>query len=272
MERIFNFSIKRLAEVLRWEVACNGRMYVRAALALSVAVFIMFMFASGNVDGRFVVLTDDGGMDRKAGFAANVFQLAVMAGAFWGSFTLRNRQRRMAFLMLPATRFEKFAAWLIEITVGMMLIALAAIVIADALHLVCSLAIGSNGGLRSVTAAFMEAQFGRVPAFTVATAKGSFSFTISSIYMATMSVWLQSLFMAGFTLRSRLRLLFIALVAFGGVVLGSVLFTMQFAGPARDTSASFAIAVFSALIVINYLITYRWFGRLQLAEQKHGKK
>ena len=28
MERIFNFSIKRLAEVLRWEVACNGRMYV----------------------------------------------------------------------------------------------------------------------------------------------------------------------------------------------------------------------------------------------------
>lgn len=266
------FSSKRLALVLRRDVEYHWQAWLKYAAMAGMAWFTFLVAAYGHNSHGFVNMTSDSAMRWKGYFLRVFLATAMVMGASLGGLNTWRTDRRTALLMLPATRFEKFAAWLIEITVGMMLIALAAIVIADALHFVCSLAIGTNGGLRSVAAAFMEAQFGRVPAFTVATAKGSFSFTISSVYMATMSVWLQSLFMAGFTLRSRLRLLFIALVAFGGVVLGSVLFTMQFAGPARDTSASIAIAVFSALIVINYLITYRWFGRLQLAEQKHGMK
>ena len=262
------FSFNRLAQVLRWDVAAGWRGYITGMCAAALILLMAFVMSSRNVGGDFVVLTDEARMEDKADFAVSAFVFAMVCGASLTAFGLGDKARRAACFMLPATPLEKFVARCLQVTVGVGTLLVAAVAVADALHFVFCLIVGTNGGLHSVFALFAERLAHEVAEpFTRELEPGA-SNVVLGIYGIVAFVWLQSLMLVGSVLFSRYQLVITTIVlAVCWAVLAFLTYPF-FRGPIPFAFFEVSAAVLPVLIAADYVLAYRLFGRMQLVGRK----
>lgn len=262
------FSFNRLAQVLRWDVAAGWRGYITGMCAAALILLMAFVMSSRNVGGDFVVLTDEARMEDKADFAVSAFVFAMVCGASLTAFGLGDKARRAACFMLPATPLEKFVARCLQVTVGVGTLLVAAVAVADALHFVFCLIVGTNGGLHSVFALFAERLAHEVAEpFTRELEPGA-SNVVLGIYGIVAFVWLQSLMLVGSVLFSRYQLVITTIVlAVCWAVLAFLTYPF-FRGPIPFAFFEVSAAVLPVLIVADYAVAYRLYRRMQLVGRK----
>ena len=149
-----SFSFNGLWRVVRWDVASGWRGYLAGLWAAASLLLLMFIVNSRVIGGSLVALTDAQSMGYKADLVLSAFVFAMVCGASFATLGLGDKSRRAAFFMLPATQLEKFVARCLQFTVGVAVLLVAAVAVADALHMVYCLVVGTNGGLHSVLALF----------------------------------------------------------------------------------------------------------------------
>lgn len=263
-----SFSFDRLAQVLRWEAAAGWRNYITGLCAGAMMLFMVFAMSSRYVGGDLVVQTDEAGMAAKADFAVSAFVFAMLFGASFATMGLGDKSRRAACFMLPAAPLEKFVARCLQVTVGVGILFAAAVAVADALHFVLCLIVGSNGGLHSVTALFAERLAQRVAEpFARGLGPGESS-VVLGIYSLLAFVWLQSLMLVGSVLFTRYKSVMTTMVlAVCWVVLAIATFPF-FRRAVPFAFYEVSAAVLPVLIVADYVLAYRLFRRMQLVSRK----
>ena len=106
-----NFDINRFGNVLKWELVYNRQKTVRLLLTWFAVAFLLFLFID--------VFTQSPIQLQGTG-AAFFWTFTVVLGILSGSFiqnSMKTRQNRIDYLMLPASNLEKFLARYLNVTI-----------------------------------------------------------------------------------------------------------------------------------------------------------
>lgn len=135
------FDLHRFGMVLRWDLLTNwkGYFYRTAGLAIGIillSISMLYFF----LHSYFIV---EKGLDfyyecRMTGFLAAIFTLLFFVSASNIFGNMKTKLQRESFLMLPANNLEKYAARLLMMSIGSILMMMIATLIADFVHFVFS--------------------------------------------------------------------------------------------------------------------------------------
>lgn len=135
------FDLHRFGMVLRWDLLTNwkGYFYRTAGLAIGIillSISMLFFF----LHSYFIV---EKGLDfyyecRMTGFLAAIFTLLFFVSASNIFGNMKTKLQRESFLMLPANNLEKYAARLLMMSIGSILMMMIATLIADFVQFVFS--------------------------------------------------------------------------------------------------------------------------------------
>ncbi len=263
-----SFSFNGLWRVVRWDVASGWRGYLAGLWAAASLLLLMFIVNSRVIGGSLVALTDAQSMGYKADLVLSAFVFAMVCGASFATLGLGDKSRRAAFFMLPATQLEKFVARCLQFTVGVAVLLVAAVAVADALHMVYCLVVGTNGGLHSVLALFARQLAEAVSEPFVRELAPGESNAALGIYSVAAFVWLQSLMLVGSVLFTRYQFAFTCM----GMLVCYIILGFSFPSLLRERVPfaffEVAAAVLPVLIAADYVLAYRLFGRMQLVGRK----
>ena len=158
------FSIKRFANVARWDLSVNSKFYTRSAL-LMVAVICMpvvLYYLYSMVMKSYLSFATI--YDTAEGFATviNLIGLAYMIIASGYMFhNLLTKQGRINELTLPATNLERFIWHAVVVIVGVDVVFFAGVLTADLLHVLFRLPI-PNAEIHSITLAAYNYDFSKL--------------------------------------------------------------------------------------------------------------
>lgn len=135
------FDLHRFGMVLRWDLPTNwkGYFYRTAGLAIGIillSISMLYFF----LHSYFIV---EKGLDfyyecRMTGFLAAIFTLLFFVSASNIFGNMKTKLQRESFLMLPANNLEKYAARLLMMSIGSILMMMIATLIADFVQFVFS--------------------------------------------------------------------------------------------------------------------------------------
>ncbi len=135
------FDLHRFGMVLRWDLLTNwkGYFYRTAGLAIGIillSISMLYFF----LHSYFIV---EKGLDfyyecRMTGFLAAIFTLLFFVSASNIFGNMKTKLQRESFLMLPANNLEKYAARLLMMSIGSILMMMIATLIADFVQFVFS--------------------------------------------------------------------------------------------------------------------------------------
>lgn len=125
-----------MAMVIMNDIAQTRNELIKIFTVTVIAMTIPFMQMSKLIDLRMHHLPDDATAEEMLTYAGSfyicsVFLMVVLVGATFIFRSFRTRATRIAFLMLPASNAEKYMARMGYVTLGIMLTAAMAIVVAD---------------------------------------------------------------------------------------------------------------------------------------------
>ena len=125
-----------MAMVIMNDIAQTRNELIKIFTVTVIAMTIHFMYMSKLIDLRMHHLPDDATTEEMLTYASSsyiysVFLMVVLVGATFIFRSFRTRATRIAFLMLPASNAEKYMARMGYVTLGIMLTAAMAIVVAD---------------------------------------------------------------------------------------------------------------------------------------------
>lgn len=132
-----NFDMRRFGSLLKFDLVQNARSYAAFAVGALLAhllgqigIFCMFHHVSGSVSWRAATALDDGvGLF----FVTTFFVLLV--GVSMTFDVLSTKLKRTDYLLLPASRAEKFVSRLLILTVGVWLMNALVFCLADVLRM-----------------------------------------------------------------------------------------------------------------------------------------
>ena len=135
------FDLHRFGMVLRWDLLTNwkGYFYRTAGLAIGIillSISMLYFF----LHSYFIV---EKGLDfyyecRMTGFLAAIFTLLFFVSASNIFGNMKTKLQRESFLMLPANNLKKYAARLLMMSIGSILMMMIATLIADFVQFVFS--------------------------------------------------------------------------------------------------------------------------------------
>ena len=254
------FNISRFWKTLKWYFANERSQIVRMLWTWTgiFACYTLFSFA--------VTLTHAQAANSVIGFFFGVSSaVLIVAPSVILKRINKNRQYRLNTLMLPATNMEKFLSTLITYFCLYVLTMVVAFFIADLIQYLISLAFRVND------AGFITNRICQIHD-NIRTWNGEGSTFLPNTASIAIGVWITSVYLLGGMFFRRYAWLFVSLGFFiASICLGWFIshyepdYVIEIQANAFFTIISI---VFIALSLINLLLSYRLFRRLQLVNRK----
>ena len=155
------FSIKRFANVARWDLSVNSKFYTRSAIMMMafISTPIVLFYLYNMLTKGFLLMGNTS--DNVEGFAMAISMIGLAYTVISAGYMFHNlltKQGRISELTLPATNLERFIWHAVVILIGVPLVFFCGVVVADFLHFLFRLMI-TNADIQSLTAAYYWSDF-----------------------------------------------------------------------------------------------------------------
>ena len=150
------FSIKRFANVARWDLSVNSKFYTRSAIMMMafISTPIVLFYLYNMLTKGFLLMGNTSDNVESFAMAIGLIGLAYsVISAGYMFHNLLTKQGRISELTLPATNLERFVWHAVVIMIGVPLVFFCGVVVADFLHFLFRLMI-TNADIQSLTAAY----------------------------------------------------------------------------------------------------------------------
>ena len=150
------FSIKRFANVARWDLSVNSKFYTRSAIMMMafISTPIVLFYLYNMLTKGFLLMGNTS--DNVESFAMTIGLIGLAYSVISAGYMFHNlltKQGRISELTLPATNLERFIWHAVVIMIGVPLVFFCGVVVADFLHFLFRLMI-TNADIQSLTAAY----------------------------------------------------------------------------------------------------------------------
>ena len=150
------FSIKRFANVARWDLSVNSKFYTRSAIMMMafISTPIVLFYLYNMLTKGFLLMGNTS--DNVESFAMTIGMIGIAYSVISAGYMFHNlltKQGRISELTLPATNLERFVWHAVVIMIGVPLVFFCGVVVADFLHFLFRLMI-TNADIQSLTAAY----------------------------------------------------------------------------------------------------------------------
>lgn len=135
------FDLHRFGMVLRWDLLTNWKSYFYSIAGLAIGIILLSISMLYSFPHSYFIVERDLGNYyecRMTGFLAAIFILLIFVSASNIFGNMKTKLQRESFLMLPANNLEKYAARILMMSVGSILMMLIATLIADFVQFVLS--------------------------------------------------------------------------------------------------------------------------------------
>ena len=155
------FSIKRFANVARWDLSVNSKFYTRSAIMMMafISTPIVLFYLYNMLTKGFLLMGNTS--DNVESFAMTIGLIGLAYTVISAGYMFHNlltKQGRISELTLPATNLERFVWHAVVILIGVPLVFFCGVVVADFLHFLFRLMI-TNADIQSLTAAYYWSDF-----------------------------------------------------------------------------------------------------------------
>lgn len=150
------FSIKRFANVARWDLSVNSKFYTRSAIMMMafISTPIVLFYLYNMLTKGFLLMGNTSDNVESFAVAISLIGLAyTVISAGYMFHNLLTKQGRISELTLPATNLERFVWHAVVILIGVPLVFFCGVVVADFLHFLFRLMI-TNADIQSLTATY----------------------------------------------------------------------------------------------------------------------
>ena len=155
------FSIKRFANVARWDLSVNSKFYTRSAIMMMafISTPIVLFYLYNMLTKGFLLMGNTS--DNVESFAVAISLIGLAYSVISAGYMFHNlltKQGRISELTLPATNLERFVWHAVVILIGVPLVFFCGVVVADFLHFLFRLMI-TNADIQSLTTAYYWGDF-----------------------------------------------------------------------------------------------------------------
>jgi hypothetical protein len=283
------FSIYRIGALLKRDVMENQKTYLKIALgfllALILAIFIIMLspntvFVTRSLSGANFLFAKS---MSSTFFIIYIWTLYVISASMMQN--MQTKEQRINYLMVPATRIEKYLSRLLLTTLVPLVALIVLVLAADILHMFLSLFIGIPG----VTDHWAFPLFFRRLSFQGLESEWFDYPVIDRLLRYVMFFWSQSLFVLGGcfwtksaflkTLATIFVLMIVLIIGFATIAAHNVdfFFTLNHVVGewihahkwfSEELALSLLTVLFFCFTVLNYWLGYRLFSRTQIIRPK----
>ncbi len=268
------FNIKRFGQLLKWWAMTNQGSLIKLAGGAVIITFLVEVLLMIDVltvkDAALALSLEQRQVENISGLMTFVFALCVTFSGSYMSSGLNKKQHREAFLMVPATQLEKYMLrWLyvvILIPVGIFL----SFCLADVLRMLIMFAIGPHE--------FVSVLSGFSKSYVINIEDGQWLWSLSFLFVSAL-LFTQSFYILGGVLFRRHQFI---LTSVAGILLSVVIIycISYFANNnfklisgtngvvAVHPLTYVVIAVNIVLALVNYGLSYYFFKRMQIINNK----
>lgn len=137
------FDFQRLGAVIRWDILTNWKGYMTRTIGLAIALALysilqLYLFRSsiGIFDDKDSLAFFMQGKFCTLFICIAVFLFFISASNIFGN--MKTKLQREGYLMLPATKIEKYISRFLLMTIGSIIMMLIALIVADAVQFIFS--------------------------------------------------------------------------------------------------------------------------------------
>lgn len=271
MDRVF--SIKRFGRLLLWDLMANRRQYLALFFAIVIGAFLFCEFSLFDLwRSNALERLADKQLEVLGDFFISLVAMLAVIGPCSVCPPQRERQKLAAFLSLPASPLEKFVARYLITSLGLVLLAVGALVIAEGVRLAVGLVIGPHVGGSVLSYVVNDLAWGLSPDgfISAATDDGGWVF-LACVLLTAMLVHMAYLLGGVLFRRKPLLLTTLAGLAMsylcyvsGANFFDDMLYTARHSFDGACIVAALLLAVVAAL----YWLSYRLFCRMQITNHK----
>lgn len=273
------FDIHRFGRTFVWNLQMMKKEMLTNAAAITFAFLVPFLIhIFSSVKAPVIYIPNS--LNDATKMNILIYCIFVVMGGGYIFKNMKTKEQRITFRMLPATDLEKFVVRVLYVTVMWWILGLVAFVLADLLQMLISLLAGI-GYVGSASPKFFSMFFGLEDTSITVTHSGGYSFYLALLAaLYAWSFWAYSLYILGGTLFRRRQLVLTTLAHFIiGMALTPVFisFVDQADGESvrlmgtdttRAVVAWAVAAVFIALCLLNWWLSYIIFHRMQVINNK----
>ena len=129
------FDLQRFENLAKWDILTNKKFYIRMAIGLTIALAFIYCFNTWidmsnfgkDFDGNFI-------LDSLAGMSIFISTVVMYVAGTYIFNNMQTKEMRIEFLMQPASHFEKYMVRFLSMTVGVFIIIIASLAVADLIH------------------------------------------------------------------------------------------------------------------------------------------
>ncbi len=263
-----DFKLNRFFYLMRWTLARSKKsMVVIAASFTGVLLFLMGMAVTGaeNLKDYHVIL------ERICGMGMYMFFLFLIVSPSFLMANYKRRQGTLAYLSIPASSFEKYLSRFLLVTVIWGCCLIVGYLIFDLLQfIIASIAIGHEAELST----FSYLLNSKVPFFNI---DGTDSLK-TLLFVWLLLIWFQSIYALGGTFLRRFQWIFVSVI----LLVALIIFLSWATGTGARSVATWLwehkdqlplyriilCSVIALFIIVNYRLSYRFFKRTQVIQNK----
>ena len=255
------FNIKRFWQTMKWMMASSRKEYITAVSS------IFFVFTLVFCAFTFTFTGEAKSLEYVAGFCSGLLSVFVSIGGCAIASNMKTKQQIIMVKMLPSSNLEKFLSRFLYVTVIWYVGGLVAYCAADLLNMLVRL-ITNHAPVESATAIMYDVLFRHDHVVINGSSRAEFD-----VLFYLFGVWAHSFYILGGTLLRKQQFVIttLTLIALGlaFVYLMGVLAGMF----GEDMFMTFTFvyildAVFVALTLIDYWISYKLYANMQVINNK----
>ncbi len=258
------FNWNRFGALAKWTYYAEQKSFIKMTSILFFCLFAIFEINSiGNANTNGLVVS-------------SIFTFFTMqiVGASLNFASMKEKEDRVTYLMIPASNLEKYIMRFLYVTLGFAISFLIALLTADVLRIIFLL-ISGHGICGSVFIEFFKSLFNSTIFANHVWINGQSVSQVMyplAMFLTLCCAWFHSIYLLGGSFFRRNAWLFTTIsMILGGIIFGwvvSVLPYENFNLNDHDTVAYIFSVIFIVLIIFNYYASYKLFTRMQVINNK----